>query len=69
MLRISAFIAVFALWTATASGALAQQAQSKSTQKGCYNSQTCVSQCMRGGVGKGCELWCQNRASTMPACK
>jgi hypothetical protein len=68
MLRILAFIAVLALWDATASGVLAQ-AQSKSSQKGCYNSSTCASNCRRNSVGTNCELFCQRQASTRPPCK
>jgi hypothetical protein len=67
MLRISAFIAVLTLIATTATGALAQ-AQSKATQKGCYNSQTCDTDCKKQGF-RYCERWCQNRASTQPPCR
>jgi hypothetical protein len=45
------------------------QAQSKPAQKQCYNSQTCVNNCMRNGVGRKCELWCNRQAGALPPCK
>jgi hypothetical protein len=66
MLRISAFIAVLALIGTT--GVSTAQTQSKPTQKGCYNSQTCATECNQQG-GRYCELWCQRRASTVLPCK
>jgi hypothetical protein len=69
MFRISAFIAVLALIGTAATGAIAQQPQSKSTQKQCYNSQTCAADCMRYAIGRSCEIICQRKASTLPACK
>jgi hypothetical protein len=61
-------VLIFALALATTTGAAAQAPPSKSSQKGCYNSQTCVSNCTKSG-GHYCEVWCQNRASTQTPCK
>jgi hypothetical protein len=68
MPRILAFIAVLALIGTTATSALAQQPQSKSSPKNCYNPQTCAADCNRTGY-RYCERYCQRAATTQPACR
>ena len=69
MLRISAAIAMVALIGTAVVGVSPARAQGKPAQRGCYNSQTCVSNCMKDAIGRKCELWCQRQATNQPACK
>jgi hypothetical protein len=66
MLRISAFIAIVMV---VGVGPSAAQAQTKSTQKQCYNAQTCDMECRRMVVGKSCPKYCDHQRAVLPACK
>jgi hypothetical protein len=69
MRRFSAFIAALTLiGTIIPAGAFAQ-AQTKSTQTKCFNSQTCETQCRQSDVGKNCAKVCAHKASILPPCR
>jgi hypothetical protein len=64
MLRFSTLIVMLAL-VGNSSTAIAAP-QGKSSQ--CYNEQTCMAACFKGG-GHYCNGWCQRRAASLPPCK
>jgi hypothetical protein len=66
MLRISAFIAIVMV---VGVGPSAARAQTKSTERQCYNAQTCDTECRRSAVGKSCPKICDHQRATLPPCK
>jgi hypothetical protein len=62
-------IAALSIAGTGAFGVSTASAQTKSTQKGCYNAQTCDTECRRSAVGKNCTKVCARQAATLPACK